>query len=327
MICAISPLSMAHQWRKRFAPMTLVRLTKNQWRIGVRHLAFLTAHQWRNGAQPINVFKAGDRRAGPSAPEQAVKREETRANVVARSLLKREIQPKRATTMFIRFRQTKTRLQASLLQSHRADGKVRHEHIAMLGTVDAPPSVAGRIVFWQRLHERMTQLGNRIDAAAQAKLLGDIHARIPMVTPDEQRTLQLDNAKADAQAWDTIADLHAGTAGDHEHLIANAERVKATAAAEQAKAAAEAARAKDRIARIERGDNIDGGLGKPLTVAELIESGFTKAELEHFRQVNEVSNAFGFDTMLKAIREANDRAERSTLRALHRLIPDEDGDG
>ena len=93
--------------------------------------------------------------------------------------------------MFVRFRQTKTRLQASLVQTRWADGKVRHEHIALLGTVAASLPVAERLVFWQHLHERMAKLGNRIDAATQAKLLGNIHARIPMVTPDEVRALQL----------------------------------------------------------------------------------------------------------------------------------------
>ena len=226
--------------------------------------------------------------------------------------------------MFVRFRQTKTRLQASLIAGRRVDGKVRHEHVAMLGTVDAPPSIAGRLAFWQSLHERMALLGNRIDSATQAKLYGDIHARIPMVTPDEQRALQLDNAKADAQVWDTLADMHGDTVEGHQGLIASAERTKTAAAAAQAKAAQQAARAKDRVARIERGDDVTGGLGKPPTIADLIEAGFTKAELERFRQVNEVSKALGFDTMVKAIGDAKDRAERSTLRALHRLIPDED---
>jgi hypothetical protein len=49
--------------------------------------------------------------------------------------------------MFIRFRQTKTRLQVSLIETRRAGGKVHHEHIAMLGTVDVPPTVTERIVF------------------------------------------------------------------------------------------------------------------------------------------------------------------------------------
>ena len=174
----------------------------------------------------------------------------------------------------------------------------------------------------------MAKLGNRIDAATQAKLLGDIYARIPMVMIDERRALQLDNAKVDAQAWDIIADLHAGTVEGQAGLIASAEHAKAGAATEQAKAAAEADRSKDRIARVERGENVDGGLGKPVVFDEqfLLKAGFTKAFIEHCRQVNEVSNAFGFDTMMKAILEAKERSERNTVRALHRLIPDEDGD-
>jgi hypothetical protein len=228
--------------------------------------------------------------------------------------------------MFVRFRQTKTRLQASLIQTRRVDGRVRHEHVAMLGTVEAPPSVAGRLAFWQGLHERMARLGNRVDAAAQAKLLGDIHARVPMVTPEEQRALQLANAEADAQAWGTIADLHAGTVEGQEGVIASAERAKGAAAAEHAKAATHAAAAKDRVARIERGEDVAGGLGKPLTMADVLKAGFTKVEIAHCIQVHEVSDAFGFDTMMKALREAKDRAERRELRALHRRIPDEGGE-
>ena len=139
----------------------------------------------------------------------------------------------------------------------------------MLGTVDMPSSVAERIAFWQCLHERLARLGNRVDAAAQAKLLGDIHARIPMVTAHEQRALQLANAKADAQIWDTLASMHGETAEGHAGLVANAERARAVAAAEHAKATEHAAEAKERLARIERGEDVAGGLGKPLTMADV----------------------------------------------------------
>ena len=103
--------------------------------------------------------------------------------------------------MFVRFRQTKTRLQASLVHTRRVDGKVRYEHVAMLGTSRRAASVAERFAFWQRLHDRLARLGNRLDAATQAKLLGAVHARIPMVTPDEVRALQLANAQADVRLW------------------------------------------------------------------------------------------------------------------------------
>jgi hypothetical protein len=44
---------MAHQWRKRSAPLLSVPLRENQWR-NERAIRFpLTAHQWRNGAENI----------------------------------------------------------------------------------------------------------------------------------------------------------------------------------------------------------------------------------------------------------------------------------
>jgi hypothetical protein len=95
--------------------------------------------------------------------------------------------------MFIRFRNKQQRLQVSLIETRRSDGKVRHEHIASFGSVPVPPTADDRFAFWKRLHERLARLSNRVDAATQGKLLGDIHARIPMVSVDEQRDVQLRN--------------------------------------------------------------------------------------------------------------------------------------
>jgi hypothetical protein len=52
--------------------------------------------------------------------------------------------------------------------------------------------------FWRLLNERLFRLSNRVDPSTLGKLLGDIHSRVPMVTPDEQRAVQLENAKDDA---------------------------------------------------------------------------------------------------------------------------------
>jgi hypothetical protein len=47
--------------------------------------------------------------------------------------------------MFVRYRrQSKTRLQLSLIETRRVASKVRHEHIAGLGSVEVPPSVEAR---------------------------------------------------------------------------------------------------------------------------------------------------------------------------------------
>ena len=39
------------RWRRRFAPLLLVRLVKTNGALGCAIMVFLTAHQWRNGAQ------------------------------------------------------------------------------------------------------------------------------------------------------------------------------------------------------------------------------------------------------------------------------------
>ena len=91
--------------------------------------------------------------------------------------------------MFVRFRDLAYRLQLSLVETRRLDGKVRHEHVASLGSIETPPTIADRIAFWSRLHERLGRLSNRIDGEMQGKVLGAVHARVPMITPDEQRAL------------------------------------------------------------------------------------------------------------------------------------------
>ena len=70
------------------------------------------------------------------------------------------------------------------------DGKVRHEHVAALGAGPIEPSMPTAIAFWAALHQRLGKLSNRFSHDTQGKLIGVIHARIPMPTADEQRQLQ-----------------------------------------------------------------------------------------------------------------------------------------
>jgi hypothetical protein len=231
--------------------------------------------------------------------------------------------------MFVRFREKGDRLQLSLIETRRNDGKVQHEHIASLGAVPTPPSVADRIAFWQHLHERLGKLANRVNAEAQGKVLGAIHAKVPMVTADEQRALQLENAKADAQFWDNMTGLHASTVEDHKGLVAVAERKIASREAERATAAEHAAKARDRVARIERGEDVQGGLGEPpLTYQRmrriLRDTGMTNSDIDHAELLHEVAKAMGDDevisTMVDAALKASGRAEKAALRRLARRL-------
>jgi len=220
--------------------------------------------------------------------------------------------------MFVRFRQTACRLQASLVETRRVDGKVRHEHIAGLGSVEMPPSVEGRITFWQRLHERLAKLANRVDAATQAKILGAIHARIPMVTMDEQHTLKLESAEAEERFWTSIYNMHAGTVEDCKGLATTVERAVAEGQAGIANATEKRNIAKARRERLERGEDVQGGLGKPVTredlERELLKAGFTKRDLRRLDLIGAVKE-FGPEAM-----EVFRRSLTSTSQLLEREV-------
>jgi hypothetical protein len=221
--------------------------------------------------------------------------------------------------MFVRFRETAYRLQLSLIETRRIGGRVRHEHIASLGSIEIPPSVAARIEFWRRLHDRLAKLSNRVDAETHAKVLGAVHARVPMPSSDEQRQLQLDNAKEDARIWSSLQDLHQSRAGGHKGLISRAQDAVTSDEAAAAQAAAKAKVAQDRIERIERGENVEGGLGKPIDVeAIMTAAGWTKADFRNVK-VTAAIGALGEDVFKQFLAEAHKNRER-TERAFGRAF-------
>jgi hypothetical protein len=226
--------------------------------------------------------------------------------------------------MFVRFRQRRNLLLVSLVETRRVDGKVRQEHIAGLGSIEVPPSVADRITFWQRLHERFAKLSNRVATATQTKVLGKIHARVPMVTADEQRALQLENAEADQQLWERLRDLHQSTANDHKGLAAKAERTAANGQAAAEAAAANAAGAKDRVDRIKGGENVPGGLGKPMTGGDWIKQlGLTRRDLrrmEHLMAVDKLGDDAWEEYSHEHFRELMKADNRMTLAAAREVL-------
>jgi hypothetical protein len=68
------------------------------------------------------------------------------------------------------------------------------------------------------------KLSNRIDPATQGRILGAVHQRIPMVTPDEQRSLQLENAKADEQFWTRLHELYEERVSGRERRVRSARQ-------------------------------------------------------------------------------------------------------
>lgn len=120
--------------------------------------------------------------------------------------------------MFVRFRAGRRRLALSLVETKRVDGKVRHEHVATLGSIETPLTMRGRITFWARLNERLTALGSRLGSEDEIKIMDAVHARVPIPTVDERRELKLQNAKADERTWSALRDMNAAQAHDQEAL-------------------------------------------------------------------------------------------------------------
>jgi septal ring factor EnvC (AmiA/AmiB activator) len=93
-----------------------------------------------------------------------------------------------------------------------------------------------------------------------------------MVTPEEQRAIQEENAKHDERFWGTMRDLNASSIQEHRALIARAEAKIAEQEPEVAKAAERAEAAKSRLEKIRRGEDVAGGLGKPVKMKPMLKA-------------------------------------------------------
>jgi hypothetical protein len=223
--------------------------------------------------------------------------------------------------MFARFRIAGRRLHVSVVETRRQGSKVRHEHIASLGSIPLTMSAADRVAFWTKLHQRLDAPSNRIDAAKRGAILTAIHARIPMPTMDDQQEVQLDRAKADAKFWESLADAQGDDIEGHKGLLASTQR----AISEREKAAAGAAEkvraAKDRLARVEAGETV--AVPPPLTRKDFLRiTGMTEAEARHCEQVHDMA-ARGPDWwqfMIDEQMRRGEQAEKAVVRRLHRVL-------
>ena len=219
--------------------------------------------------------------------------------------------------MFVRFRETKSTLQVTLLVGRRIDGRVRHEQVAALGTVKLPLHIDGRETFWCKLHQIMTRLRNRIPAEAQAKIMAQIHGRIPMVTVDERQAHEIALAERAQKMSTTIRDLLTEQAKDMDGLAVTATASAARARKAAADAGADAADAGIRAERWRRGEAAPRGQEVDLEKA-LREAGMTDAKLRHARVLGQLpSEALPVlaDISIKAGDAACRAAARRLLRA------------
>jgi hypothetical protein len=208
------------------------------------------------------------------------------------------------------------------MQTRRVDGKVHSEHIASLGSVDADVSVRERIAYWAALPGRLDRLGNRVAAAEHGKIYGALHARIPMVTPDEQRAVQEGNFKDDERFWDTMRDLNAASVEEHKSLIASAEAKLKGHESAAADAGEKLETAKNRLQRLQRGESVSGGLGKKLDIVAIMKAaGITPGDLRRMRLYGSLTKT-EFESLLEPTRMKRrlEAADRVFDREARRII-------
>lgn len=225
--------------------------------------------------------------------------------------------------MFTRFRATPSRLQVSIIETRRVDGRVYHEHVAGLGSARLPLSRESRIEFWKQLHPRLERLANRLDGDTQAKVVASVNARIPIVTLEEIRAQQLEAAQSEAKFWEGLQANHQDLATGHEQVAATASRT----AAENRQAADNASQhlhqAQERITRLERGETVAGGIAK-LDVELSQEIGVTKADRRHWRNVHRIHEIGATEEYLYAIgpnKRREIRVARKILAKRQERIP------
>jgi hypothetical protein len=217
--------------------------------------------------------------------------------------------------MFVRFRQSASRLQLSIVETRRVDGKVRHEHIASLGSVAMPITVADRINFWVKLHERLGRLTNRIDPKTLRCIYDAVNARVPLVTVEEQQALQLENAEADARFWAQLQSMHEAGIEDKRGLIASTEHEIAADETAKANAVSNAEAARTRIERIKKGESVAGGFARPMSVTEILtKAGFSASHIRHLLRVGTLSRCGADEEYYKQVRSLWGRSIRRQER-------------
>jgi hypothetical protein len=184
--------------------------------------------------------------------------------------------------MFVRFRATRTRLQLSLITTRRVEGRVRHEHVASLGSVRAPATAIDRLEFWQQLHERLGRLNNRIDAETFGKVMTAVHERIPMVTQDEQRELKIQTAEEDARFAQSLHDMHEETVDGHRDIGVRSQAAIADGEAQMGDLAKVAERANQTAEKLRRGEDVPSKIKRPMTRKEFMAAiGWNEADVRH----------------------------------------------
>jgi hypothetical protein len=226
--------------------------------------------------------------------------------------------------MHVRFRLQHNRLQISLVTASRINGRVRQEHVAALGSVPPDMTVQDRVAFWTQVHPRLARLGNRLGPAGHAKVLGELHARVPMATAAEQDAAAIDGkaarkigiARHNVEVWAKVRDDSRWMIEQKKALIATLEKQIAedTALAMEAHRFAKAEQ--DKVNRLKGGEDVDVGEAIDMR-AILKQAGWTAADFRRADRLCQIGEE-GRQELKAVMHEARDRVTATIINRIWR---------
>jgi hypothetical protein len=129
--------------------------------------------------------------------------------------------------------------------------------------------------------------------------------------PDRRR-------RADAKLHNAVAENIAEMIEGKRAMVVQLQADIAELETARVQSTTEAATAEDRVSRLQRGEDVPGGLGKPIDPVQVLRSvGATDAEIRHMRVVaamTEATHESYFEEDLRQMHVANERRERAMAR-------------
>ena len=143
-----------------------------------------------------------------------------------------------------------------------------------------------------------------------------------MPTGADQEAERHAAAKEDARQRDILASIQTGQLADTKALLATAQRSIERLEREATVVQAEAPAAKERLAKIEGGED-PGTVPRPMTRGEVLKAvGWTEADARHAGRLIQIDQLGGWNLLMQEVQRQHRRAERTAARTiLARLQP------
>jgi hypothetical protein len=110
----------------------------------------------------------------------------------------------------------------------------------------------------------------------------------------------------------------------HKAMAASAEKKATEFQTQAAEAAIETAKFRERIAKLQNGEAVDGGLGKPIGFEQITNilkaAGWTKADIDHCWDVAELVKLAGEGIVEIIVAKSVDAQHRISRRIVRRML-------